>query len=97
MMHGLMTLFFFSSRRRHTRWPRDWSSDVCSSDLAKFVIINNGVLNIINNPKKRDLQKTKSFLESKQQIAAEELFLYSSRSEERRVGKECRVQCTRKQ
>src|SRR6266702_2542113 len=24
-------LFFFSSRRRHTRWPRDWSSDVCSS------------------------------------------------------------------
>src|SRR5438876_2448993 len=25
---------FFSSRRRHTRWPGDWSSDVCSSDLA---------------------------------------------------------------
>src|SRR5690625_359653 len=25
-------VFFFSSRRRHTRWPRDWSSDVCSSD-----------------------------------------------------------------
>src|SRR6266508_2731112 len=25
--------FFFSSGRRHTRWPRDWSSDVCSSDL----------------------------------------------------------------
>src|SRR5690625_1207261 len=23
----------YSSRRRHTRWPRDWSSDVCSSDL----------------------------------------------------------------
>src|SRR6266508_5707730 len=28
-----MYFFFFSSRRRHTRWPRDWSSDVCSSDL----------------------------------------------------------------
>src|SRR5690625_3557333 len=28
--------FFFSSRRRHTRWPRDWSSDVCSSDLRWF-------------------------------------------------------------
>src|SRR6266702_2798095 len=28
-----MVFFFFSSRRRHTRWPRDWSSDVCSSDL----------------------------------------------------------------
>src|SRR5690606_23900548 len=28
--------FFFSSRRRHTRFSRDWSSDVCSSDLAAF-------------------------------------------------------------
>src|SRR5690625_6868161 len=28
-----MIRFFMSSRRRHTRWPRDWSSDVCSSDL----------------------------------------------------------------
>src|SRR5689334_23677380 len=27
-------LFFFSSRRRHTRWNCDWSSDVCSSDLG---------------------------------------------------------------
>src|SRR5437870_2492732 len=29
----LVAYFFFSSRSRHTRWPRDWSSDVCSSDL----------------------------------------------------------------
>src|SRR3712207_9458253 len=29
-----MLFFFFSSRRRHTRYWRDWSSDVCSSDLA---------------------------------------------------------------
>src|SRR5437660_7034189 len=29
----MRSIFFFSSRRRHTRWPRDWSSDVCSSDL----------------------------------------------------------------
>src|SRR6266542_5191129 len=29
-----MFFFFFSSRRRHTRCYRDWSSDVCSSDLA---------------------------------------------------------------
>src|SRR5690606_5089856 len=28
--------FFFSSRRRHTRFSRDWSSDVCSSDLFKI-------------------------------------------------------------
>src|SRR4051794_41835428 len=27
--------FFFSSRRRHTRWTGDWSSDVCSSDLTR--------------------------------------------------------------
>src|SRR5690625_7438651 len=30
----MFVAFFFSSRRRHTRWPRDWSSDVCSSDLT---------------------------------------------------------------
>src|SRR5690606_34587066 len=30
-------LFFFSSRRRHTRFSRDWSSDVCSSDLVGLV------------------------------------------------------------
>src|SRR5690625_7867432 len=30
-------MFFFSSRRRNTRWPRDWSSDVCSSDLPSVV------------------------------------------------------------
>src|SRR2546422_7281073 len=32
----LSIFFFFSSRRRHTRCSRDWSSDVCSSDLAPF-------------------------------------------------------------
>src|SRR5690606_40663396 len=31
-------LFFFSSRRRHTRFSRDWSSDVCSSDLKSDTI-----------------------------------------------------------
>src|SRR5699024_2388659 len=30
--------FFFSSRRRHTRSKRDWSSDVCSSDLHAFSV-----------------------------------------------------------
>src|SRR5947209_9952753 len=34
-MHGRVPfLYFFSSRRRHTRYWRDWSSDVCSSDLT---------------------------------------------------------------
>src|SRR6266550_8284138 len=31
---GIVLFFFFSSRRRHTRCSRDWSSDVCSSDLV---------------------------------------------------------------
>src|SRR5690606_39543911 len=35
---------FFSSRRRHTRFSRDWSSDVCSSDLAVVVGVSGGVL-----------------------------------------------------
>src|SRR3989475_8464690 len=30
-------VFFFSSRRRHTRFDCDWSSDVCSSDLVAFI------------------------------------------------------------
>src|SRR3989338_10220844 len=37
---------FFSSRRRHTRWNCDWSSDVCSSDLLKYVIFRHSC----NNP-----------------------------------------------
>src|SRR6266511_5020534 len=32
-------IFFFSSRRRHTRFSRDWSSDVCSSDLLELVVL----------------------------------------------------------
>src|SRR5437660_2636571 len=36
----VVVFFFFSSRRRHTRWPRDWSSDVCSSDLHGEGVLN---------------------------------------------------------
>src|SRR2546422_1102228 len=38
-MNWMLYLFFFSSRRRHTRCSRDWSSDVCSSDLLAFPFI----------------------------------------------------------
>src|SRR5690349_22373042 len=38
--------FFFSSRRRHTRSLRDWSSDVCSSDLVEVVAVL-GILVIV--------------------------------------------------
>src|SRR5690606_39412827 len=37
-------LFFVSSRRRHTRFSRDWSSDVCSSDLKPVAISPNPVV-----------------------------------------------------
>src|SRR5690625_7790485 len=48
MTQSLIVFFFFSSRRRHTSWPRDWSSDVCSSDLegqtiASFPIDKNKI------------------------------------------------------
>src|SRR5690606_39589728 len=33
---ALLSILFFSSRRRHTRFSRDWSSDVCSSDLPRL-------------------------------------------------------------
>src|SRR5690606_40158802 len=38
-----IVLFFYSSRRRHTRFSRDWSSDVCSSDLDLVEFANGGV------------------------------------------------------
>src|SRR3989449_6098608 len=37
-LHRSLLVFFFSSRRRHTRCSRDWSSDVCSSDLAEAAL-----------------------------------------------------------
>src|SRR2546422_7909329 len=37
LCYVLFLFFFFSSRRRHTRCSRDWSSDVCSSDLVAEV------------------------------------------------------------
>src|SRR5437870_7466863 len=69
--------FFFSSRRRHTRWPRDWSSDVCSSDLKPLCSTSTPM----------------TFSRSTWPRAAATLgkgIRRSKRSEERRVGKECR-------
>src|SRR5438067_5339329 len=40
---GFVVFFFFSSRRRHTRSKRDWSSDVCSSDLRPRRTVGRGV------------------------------------------------------
>src|SRR5690606_39299295 len=74
--------FFFSSRRRHTRFSRDWSSDVCSSDLPDRRVLRGdapprpGV-----RPARRD---------GPGGLACPEGLLEPGRSEERRVGKECR-------
>src|SRR5437870_13559534 len=37
-------MFLFPSKRRHTSWPRDWSSDVCSSDLFQIAGLHQFVL-----------------------------------------------------
>src|SRR5438067_12784289 len=70
--------FFFSSRRRHTRSKRDWSSDVCSSDLKR--VAQRGLL--------RDtIVELEEFT---QLVLGPHRALNAERSEERRVGKECR-------
>src|SRR5690606_39780324 len=49
----VLFLFFFSSRRRHTRFSRDWSSDVCSSDLWCLRSPHGGVENAEGIPARR--------------------------------------------
>src|SRR2546429_4293508 len=87
--------FFFSSRRRHTRCSRDWSSDVCSSDLLRIfprplpffakVDTKGKILNEWNkyqNPVGHFIP-----FQARPDLEPERCFI---RSEERRVGKECR-------
>src|SRR5260370_22485945 len=90
----MFIFFFFSSRRRHTRFKCDWSSDVCSSDLGK---------------RPARLPLTRGGLRTRGRGRRAGLFPYEAepgavgplrptaagggstrRSEERRVGKECR-------
>src|SRR5437764_4651979 len=42
VLEEIIGIFFFSSRRRHTRYIGDWSSDVCSSDLSPVVTVDDG-------------------------------------------------------
>src|SRR5690625_7223713 len=90
---------FFSSRRRHTRWPRDWSSDVCSSDLnsAQHGPIT-GCGSHRSYPHQGGLSAScRGRLPNLHQPAH---FPFrglpcTKRSEERRVGKECRTRVWR--
>src|SRR5205807_4205311 len=82
-------IFFFSSRRRHTRLQGDWSSDVCSSDLGR----RHAAKGLIE--RHDDLRsRLWTWLISSASLTADErghLFDFCAmRSEERRVGKECR-------
>src|SRR5207248_4134756 len=86
--------FFFSSRRRHTRSYGDWSSDVCSSDLMVLAIFLFFVLLIGTITYLEYLTRT---IRADQFNAMQVLLLTAyrvpsicERSEERRVGKECR-------
>src|SRR5690606_41026605 len=93
--------FFFSSRRRHTRFSRDWSSDVCSSDLdyngnsprtvwthLHFSIVrDDGSGHYTNELEFANTLDPSPYLGMEVHYErAEEV----ARSEERRVGKECR-------
>src|SRR5699024_11271400 len=49
--------FFFSSRRRHTRSKRDWSSDVCSSDLGHQMLIGYARVSKADGSQTTDLQR----------------------------------------
>ena len=101
--------FFFSSRRRHTSFTSDWSSDVCSSDLIALelhpdhTLLSSATLQVtapptIESPDNKVNLKYRIKVEkyneplddSKFQLHHRDTPGYGSRSEERRVGKECR-------
>src|SRR5439155_8510755 len=86
----MVMFFFFSSRRRHTRWPRDWSSDVCSSDLHPITVsLRTGqpCSNVIMGVHKPSGELTWIAINTQPLFQRGER---KPRSEERRVGKECR-------
>src|SRR5258707_3915546 len=94
-LHSL--LFFFSSRRRHTRYWRDWSSDVCSSDLFQGCDGAAGKPGTVASRSVTTLKvkTTRARHDGHAALRAWSGFIHRAadaevRSEERRVGKECR-------
>src|SRR5690625_6966672 len=57
----VLNFFFFSSRRRHTSWPRDWSSDVCSSDLAIPGLGETAAVSIVEQRKGKEYLSIEEF------------------------------------
>src|SRR3712207_8138858 len=94
-----MFCFFFSSRRRHTRYWRDWSSDVCSSDLPSVLDPSQWPLNLGSErdwgfqaePNRHLDGRALSMSMGKGLGGGSSInVMVWARSEERRVGKECR-------
>src|SRR5690242_21828747 len=91
-------MFFFSSRRRHTRLTCDWSSDVCSSDLDRVedepAPIRDRALTLLagalrmREPSAREAEHDER--RGRRNGERRERDLIAARSEERRVGKEGR-------
>src|SRR5690606_41198499 len=100
---------FFSSRRRHTRFSRDWSSDVCSSDLDGIALSADGktIYATAQDMGEHPLFAVDVASGEATRVVAEgsigsfsiagpsNVFTRASRSEERRVGKECRSRGSR--
>src|SRR5205085_5754205 len=83
--------FFFSSRRRHTRFDCDWSSDVCSSDLSAEV----GAVAIATGAAATANAFNRSAISETANGTGAIALSVTNRSEERRVGKECRSRGSR--
>src|SRR5690606_39284019 len=91
------SFFFFSSRRRHTRFSRDWSSDVCSSDLIESQPYLEAIRQLryeIGHRNALDIHLTLvPYLQAAGELKTkptQHSVKTLLRSEERRVGKECR-------
>src|SRR3989440_7337504 len=98
VLRVLGCVFFFSSRRRHTRSDRDWSSDVCSSDLCaawselwQWRVSATPRSKIFSaSSRGRSPRSRRSTRPSSSASACSKSGPLLLRSEERRVGKECR-------
>src|SRR5260370_15108068 len=93
----LIVIFFFSSRRRHTRFKCDWSSDVCSSDLRRFIFRAAVSASLLAAATLGVQQAVAHHAFAAEFDGQSPVLLHGKvtkiewiRSEERRVGKECR-------